>query len=220
MNGMKLSEKDELLIQRCVDGELSPADTRNLLRRLDNIDSGWKTLACGLLEDRTLRKFSKSPDAFRIPATASKPEKAVDGNASTSRSKSQNARHWWSHPVTSLTLCAAIAFVGGMLIPEFGGQSPSPSYANNNGAVSRQPVAMSAGTDRGPYHVDFSPNDGNSAVPVYSTIDDLTRHHRNHPLNPDFSGQKDSLEWIVVPYGSDKSMLFPIRSDGVQVPLQ
>lgn len=217
---MKLSEKDELLIQRCVDGELSAADTRSLLLRLDNIDSGWKTLACGLLEDRTLRKFSKSPDVFKIPAVASEPEKTVAVNSPASRSKSQIARHWWSHPVTSLTLCAAIAFVGGMLIPEFGGQSSGPSYTNSNDAISRQPVAMSAGTDRGPYHVDFSPNDGNSAVPVYSTIDDLTRHHRNHPLNPDFSGQSDSLEWMVVPYGSDKSMLFPIRSNGVQVPLQ
>lgn len=217
---MTLSEKDELLIQRCVDGELSSADTRSLLLRLDSLDSGWKTLACGLLEDRQIRKLAKSPELFNAPKVKLSPVKSVEPVQQGTVLKSQLVRHWWSHPVTSLTLCAMIAFVGGMLIPDIGGRSSSPSYMSADNTLLRQAGATTASRSRQPYQVEFTPNDKNSTVPVYSTLNDLRRDHKDHPLfNPNFTGERQSLEWMVVPVENNKSMLFPVSSDA-SVPLQ
>ena len=118
---MKLSERDEVLIQRCVDGELSSEDTASLLRRLDALEHGWKHLACGLLEDRSLRRIladrravvQKSGGDVSGPPH---PANSVHGAAAAANKTNgfrQLTRSWWSHPLTSLTLCAAIAFVGG-----------------------------------------------------------------------------------------------------------
>lgn len=76
---MKLTTADELLIQRCVDDELGPAETAVLLRRLEELDLGWKSLACGLLEDRSLRQIlsGEAIDGLEVSA-------GVDGTADDS----------------------------------------------------------------------------------------------------------------------------------------
>ena len=69
---MKLSERDEVLIQRCVDGELSSEDTASLLRRLDALEQAgsiwradfWKTGRCG-------GSWQTAERWFRSPAVTS-----------------------------------------------------------------------------------------------------------------------------------------------------
>ena len=56
---MLMRESDELKIQKCVDNELSAREASELLRQLDSMTDGWKTLACGLLEDRR-RTYSRT----------------------------------------------------------------------------------------------------------------------------------------------------------------
>ncbi|MFM7163693.1 MAG: hypothetical protein ACKO3T_00505 [Planctomycetaceae bacterium] len=120
---MSLLRQDELLIQRCVDDELSSEQTRVLLERLDTMTGGWKTLACGFLEDRYLRSAVSggcvvAATAEAKPAQAARVTSGVvcDGSGGP-RSGSIQGRIW-RHPLTSLALCAAIAFVGGLLIPD------------------------------------------------------------------------------------------------------
>ena len=73
---MLINQHDELLIQRCVDDELSPPETRALLQRLDRLDGGWKKLACELLEDRGLSKTFRSTFA-QTPAVVAESLQSV-----------------------------------------------------------------------------------------------------------------------------------------------
>ncbi|MFN9717860.1 MAG: hypothetical protein ACK58L_04145 [Planctomycetota bacterium] len=215
---MKLSLTQEMLIQRCVDGELSQSETRSLLLSLDSIDGGWKSLACGLLEDRQLRKFSKTPELFRDAISEANTVKdEIVPAASSSQGRSQAVRHWWSHPLTSLSLCAAIAFVGGLLIPDFGSRS-GPSLAANGTSRTLQPGARSVSQE--PYRLELSSRNSNSIVPVYPTIGALHQNQPDHPLfRPNPSGEREGWEWIVVPIEDNKSMLMPVRNPG-SVPMQ
>ncbi|MFN9038073.1 MAG: hypothetical protein ACK5YO_17360, partial [Planctomyces sp.] len=131
---MSLSEHDELLIQRCVDDELSGEQLRELLGRLDGITGGWRSLACGFLEDRCLRKaLAAGRSAVSAAAVSSPP---VAAGTDEDRWESGGGRgavsvgKVWRHPLTSLALCAAIAFVGGLLIPD-------GMFSENGGASSK-----------------------------------------------------------------------------------
>lgn len=214
---MKLSEKQELLIQRCVDGELSPAETRSLLLGLDAIEGGWKSLACGLLEDRQLRMYSKTPELFRNASVASSDPKAGVPPVSPSRGADRVVRQWWSHPVTSLSLCAAIAFVGGLLIPDFGSRS-TPSLVSNGGVRSPQYSARNVAQE--PYRLEFSSDNENSFVPVYPTVGALQKNQPDHPLFRSRRGEEDRYEWIVVPVEENRSMLMPVTEQVDSVPMQ
>ena len=46
-----MNERDEILIQRCVDGELSSEQRHELLQRMEEA-AGWKHLACSYMEDQ------------------------------------------------------------------------------------------------------------------------------------------------------------------------
>jgi hypothetical protein len=51
---------DERLIDKLVDGELSDADRRQLLNRLDAIPNGWRSCAIAFLEAQTWRQAMRS----------------------------------------------------------------------------------------------------------------------------------------------------------------
>jgi hypothetical protein len=106
------SLQDELLIQRCVDNELSTDDRRTFLRRLDDIPDGWKTLACGLLTERSVAAAVHNAGHPGMNTSPTTPL-VVSGSKqviprATSGTDSSAFRRIWSHPVTSLALCAAI----------------------------------------------------------------------------------------------------------------
>jgi hypothetical protein len=222
----KMNTNDELLIQRCVDDELSPSETRLLLRRLDELDGGWKQLSCELLEDRSLRKILSASDApghdVATPQLQAMPVLSTSVRRSVGPSARSILRHWWSHPVTSLSLCVAIAFVGGMLIPDSGVQRSGSGVASNSGRTNSfsNPVPMAQNADTGSadsYRIQMQPGGQNVEIPVYSGIHDLVRSDRNHPLFSDSiqnaDGRVPQMQWMIVPVGENKSMLIPVSED-------
>ena len=227
---MLINESDELLIQRCVDDELSPPETRALLLRLDRLDGAWKKLACELLEDRGMSKSFRSPYAQSVVTMAyaasakSALLPAVHRPSVVPFAVRGAFRHWWSHPLTSLTLCAAIAFVGGMLIPDFNiGRS-------NSGVVSdpltNAPLNMATvipgvrnvdARSADSYRFQMTPGGQSVDIPVYNGIHDLMRSDRNHPLFSEgvrrSDGRSQQIQWMIMPVGDNKSMLFPVSED-------
>jgi hypothetical protein len=214
---MLINEQDEMLIQRCVDDELSPMETRRLLQRLDAVQDGWKFLASGLLEDRQFRRVFSGDDrrgdivrAGGLSEQSTVKDKAPPSAERVATARSV-ARHWWSHPVTSLTLCAAIAFVGGMLLPDL----RSPTAGTERSA----PVARAAAT--GPRNLSHGSGygfqmeaDGHPIeVPAYE-LAELYEHDRNHPFFQE-AGSKagQPIRWMVVPIENDRSMVFPVTDD-------
>ena len=235
---MLIDSRDELLIQRCVDGELSPVETRSLLQRLDGLDGGWKKLACELLEDRGLRGSLASDivvderprwiDSSRtvrgsepVRRLVARDVATVAGPTSTSR-----LRTWWSHPITSLSLCAAIAFVGGMLIPDGGADREIadsravPGLGSGAALSNSSPRAMNAeNAPAGSYSIQLDPDGPSVDVPVYGRLEDLVRSDRNNPLvsgayRPGGSGS-GQIQWIFVPVDDGRSMLIPVSENTV-----
>jgi hypothetical protein len=214
---MLMNEQDEMLIQRCVDDELSPMETRRLLQRLDAVQDGWKFLASGLLEDRQFRRvFSgdqRRGDVVRAvgPSEKSPVKDKAPHTAERGAVARSVAKHWWSHPVTSLTLCAAIAFVGGMLLPDMRSpitrtERPAPVAR----AAASGPRNLSPGSRYGfQMEADGHPIE----VPAYE-LAELYEHDRNHPFFQE-AGSKagQPIRWMVVPIENDRSMVFPVTDD-------
>ncbi|GEM_PF-421971 len=246
-----LNKNDELQIQRCVDQELSPAETRSLLHRLDSLNNGWKHLACGLLEDRNFRTAMNAAADFRkfgvqggsiADVDSSSANATIDGTAfdgttfggqatttkstavtpspggsderpTLSRGRSVNdvARRWWSHPVTSLTLCTAIAFVSGLLIPDV-----HLGELNNLTSAGRQTNSAPSAPIRGQgnsYFVEMQPGRGRVEVPVVSEPNELSQLDRNHPLFSEPTTAKQKLSWRLIPIEGNRLMLLPVQED-------
>lgn len=197
---MTLNPKTELLIQRCVDDELSAADTRALLQQLDSINGGWKCLACGLLEDRHLSRMlgpeTLSPPC--IPDIPAAPARLAQPPMSTTR-----LRHWWNHPLTSLSLCAAIAFVGGMLVS--GGRGSSPSTISNRDQTAVLPPGTSGFTVQLPGDPERRP------VPVYEDFRELRRTAENHPFLQG-SADQQSMRVLVLPAADGRTIVVPLEN--------
>jgi phosphatidylserine/phosphatidylglycerophosphate/cardiolipin synthase-like enzyme len=215
---MKLTERDEILIQRCVDGEMSAEETASLLRRLDALEHGWKHLACGLMEDRTLRRILADRRAVVQKSgenVSGTPLPASSGHSSASAANRpggfrQLTRRWWSHPLTSLTLCAAIAFVGGMLIQDQWRSDSAAATGLASGRVVQEGPAggAMAVSQAGDWKFQL-PGQRPVNVPVYQRPGDLMQIDRNHPLFQTESN-RNSVRWLIVPAGDGKSMLLPV----------
>lgn len=232
---MLMRESDELRIQKCVDNELSSQETSELLRRLDSLTDGWKTLACGLLEDRRIRsalpssrpvisspvmsqaaKFS-SPDTSLSSFNKEEAKPLVARPAGEPRVINVNdvVRQWWSHPVTSLTLCAAIAFVGGLLIPDMNGVKLPGSNSLSGLASSprspEDPLAVTAGNQQ--YKVELQPGGRSVEIPVVTDLRELHKLDRRHPIFSRANNGAQNVQWMVVPVEGNKSMLIPVSED-------
>ncbi len=236
---------DELQIQRCVDQELSPAETRALLQSLDGLNNGWKQLACGLLEDRNFRTaINAAADLrrFGIPVTAARDADTATGSGASTetfqsrasrtmpaeetrpstasqeppvpsrgRSAKDVARRWWSHPVTSLTLCAAIAFVSGLLIPDMlTGTSGGGRSSEVQGRVASSPPRRGQGNS---YFVEMQPGRRRVEVPVVSEMNELLQLDPNHPLFSEPASAKPKLSWRLIPLEGNLTMLIPVQED-------
>lgn len=237
-----ISEFDERLIQRCLDDELTSKETRQLLSRLDSVPDGWKTLACGFVEERlfkkairgtlqagaldsdrpvsgSLSKSNSSPgemSGYSIleqpsgqPLSNPRDSKESANTANTTSASEGNvvpaphglSMHWWSHPLTSLSLCAAIAFVAGLLVPDLhrGNTSRLPSGSNGlstavgmtagqDGLIERDSSSMTpagrTGSPAGNYSLQIvdgaGSKDSSFAIPV---VNDPVEWSRSLPLN-------------------------------------
>lgn len=212
---MQTSEHDELLIQRCVDNELSPAETQQLLRRLESLDCGWKQLACGFLEDRSLQtafshRQSSNADVDMVAQHAVPRDSRTEPLSTIHGSRRSTVRHWWSHPMTSLVLSTAIAFVGGMLIHDSLRDATSPMSPSGMQSVEAQLPAELKSEIRVPaYRVQWPTNDKQYEVPAFG-VNDVWEMDRNHPL---FSDDQSGVGWMIVPAGETRSMLIPVSAD-------
>jgi hypothetical protein len=236
---MLMRQSDELNIQKCVDHELSAKDTSDLLRRLDSITDGWKTLACGLLEDRRIRSIlTKEQNAATsrarsqpIPARVSyessvrtEHSTAINDSDPSLSPKGKNqprvsklnhvVRSWWSHPVTSLTLCAAIAFVSGLLIPDFRStkSAGNNSLSQTNSTV-RSALAPAAANAEQQYRVELQPGGRSVEIPVVTDLSKLYELDRRHPIFRGSKGKSENVQWMVLPVEGNKSMLIPVSED-------
>lgn len=231
---MLMSFRDELLIQRCVDDELSPPETRALLTRLDGLTDGWKSLACGLLEDRNLTRVlgagradeERSLVASQQASSGRNRQQSAPASGATPAARvavGTRLRGWWSHPVTSLSLCAAIAFVGGMLIPD---RTTDPQLAANRvvpggtAADGGRMLAKSADNRAASsYSVQLQPDGPAVNVPVYRHVEDLVRSDGDNPLLmhgfPGTDHGSMEVQWMFVPVDDGRLMLIPVSEDTV-----
>ncbi len=98
-----MNEADDILIQRCIDNELSASERRELLSKLDAMPGGWKSLACGFVEDQL----------FAVAATG---DSAPVGTSAGAIKPMPQKGHWFNHTLTSLVLSVCVAFLAGILI--------------------------------------------------------------------------------------------------------
>lgn len=201
---MSLSEHDELLIQRCVDDELPAEQVRVLLSRLDGISGGWKLLACGFIEDRCLRKAVAAGRPAVTVAAVSAAE--VRKNADQENWKSGTERggsvgRVWRHPLTSLALCAAIAFVGGLLIPD-SMLSENGVTSSNAAPVAALRVANAGDSGRMELQVPGRPT---VRVPIYSDPAEWLQNSSREFLNPEAATQ-----YVIIPTADGRAAVVPV----------
>ena len=107
-----LSKRDEILIQRSVDGELSTDERRELLQRMEEVPAGWKELACAFMEDQLFGSAVLADTGTSVQAEA-----ATRSGSSPSPSLSRaSSRRWYNHPLTTVALTVCVAFLAGMLV--------------------------------------------------------------------------------------------------------
>ncbi len=208
-----MSERDELLIQRCIDDELSSEQTRALTGRLDTLTGGWKALACGFLEDRCLRK---SIETGRSAAGLSEAQPAIVATVVTDpvmmtplvRGIRKPLERVWRHPATSLALCAAIAFLGGLLVP-------NGKPFDDSGSVTRGEFAAAGTSRRGGGQMEVQmPGQRPVSVPIFDSREEWVRQS-----NPQVLAPNAGTQYIIVPTEDGRVVVVPVSrvaSDGLQ----
>lgn len=117
----------EMLMQRCVDGELTTEQRRQLLEQLQQDPAAWKELACLFMEDQLFAK-AVSEESYQVGLAAqSNVQPSLPATVPAAKSDVR-WRRWFAHPVTSVALCLCVAFLSGMLLRDNGG---SPMAASN-----------------------------------------------------------------------------------------
>jgi hypothetical protein len=166
----------ELDIQRCVDGELSAAAQQELLRGLDESDTGWRDLALAYVENQVIAGVCRSvaePDAESSPVSAASRTKTLQ----QSPRRRSNRIHW--------TITAASAVIGvGIGLLAGGGRSELSSAAQPT-------VAATAGA---------SQIDGADSAPTADSVADLPQPVMNVEF-ADASG--DASNWLLPVYAAD-----------------
>jgi hypothetical protein len=207
---MNLTSRTEMLIQRCIDDELSAADTQRLLQELNEITDGWKCLACGLLEDRQLRKVLPTEISSSLPVVedSSVPAKVALRSPLAARHVAAPARRWWSHPLTSVSLCLAIAFLVGLLLSEQ--QSPVILQSETQPAISSPPPALPVG-QAGNLTLEW-PQGRQFNVPIYPEYEQLLKAEPNHPFRKMLEAGGPS-RLLMVPDGNGRTILVPMPEE-------
>ncbi|HAD58628.1 MAG TPA: hypothetical protein DCG12_05260 [Planctomycetaceae bacterium] len=117
-----MNERDEILIQRCVDGELSSEQRHELLQRMEEA-AGWKHLACSYMEDQLFAVAGTDQTTAGVSAAEYKSEPA------------ERRKHWFHHPAMSVALTACVAFLLGLVINRGGdittGEPGNETVADN-----------------------------------------------------------------------------------------
>lgn len=226
-----LSPRDEILIQRCVDNECSTAERRELLDRLEQIDDGWKALACTYMEEQLFAAAcNKAPvtqaDSL-VPA----------GEIRTART------HWFHHPALSMVLTACVVFLLGVIgAGEYqrrntgggGSASPDSSIADNNSPTENNGVLPPKESIANTRTVSNQPGaawleaDGvdSRKIPVYSNVPEfMSSFERFRQQGDQWSERLGSraprsrIRYIQVQMG-DELLLLPVEELSIEQNLQ
>ena len=129
------SHRLELLMQRAVDGELTPAQRHELIESVADQPEGWKHLACAFLEEQLIAgevRQSASAGAQQTADDVVQPLRTPKG-------------FWYRHPALSTVVTLCVAFMLGLSVPW--------------GRVLPSSPATSAPTTSTPRHTDSMPVD-------------------------------------------------------------
>lgn len=140
----------EVLMQRCVDGELTDDQRRQLLQQLEQEPEAWKEIACLYMEDQLFAK-AVGADAVQSHMAQSRQvsqssSAAPSQHANPSVSTKSRLKHLFAHPVTSVALCLCVAFLSGMLLRD----NTNPTLTASN---------ASSGSDSIPYRLTSAESD-------------------------------------------------------------
>ncbi len=125
-----INEEEELLIQKCVDGELNVTDQQQLLIELDDVAGGWKFLALAFIEEQAWSdSFAQADraatDTGRLlfdPMIQAPNMAQIDINEEVMcfrpdvQAMQQDQQHASRSRFLTQATCLAIALVGGVLI--------------------------------------------------------------------------------------------------------
>ena len=103
------SHRLELLIQRAVDGELTPAQRHELIDSVADQPEGWKHLACAFLEEQLIA--GEVRQSANAAAVQTKEDDDVVQPLRTPKG------FWYRHPALSTVVTLCVAFVLGLSIP-------------------------------------------------------------------------------------------------------
>lgn len=226
------TEEDDRLIQRCVDNELSREQRQRLLKRLDELPDGWKTLACSFLEDQLYGNAVREQQSISAAPLVQQP-KPIAGHS--------DRRNWFYHPVTSLALTLCVAFLSGMLISGYQKQAALITTPGGTAAgfasldAPSQPDAgkpQIADSGRASAPTELVGNDSSVRVrlkdnggrthdlPVFEDMSDFLSQYEQHlqqtrrslPRDMEILGGKQSeVRWLRVTTDDGRTILVPVE---------
>lgn len=211
------NDVDELLIQRCVDNEITAVERELLLQQLETAPDGWKELACTYMEEQLFAAAVVDPDQ--------KIATRLSGNTAPAPAP---GRRWLQHPLTSVALSACVAFMLGLLISGRSPELPVPELAEapRDSAADTSPnnVIASSGplTDSPPaYRVQLE-SDGDTLrdVPVfddpsrYVTEYEAVQQRFLHSLGGDVprGDASPQIRFIRLPLQDGRVIVVPVES--------
>lgn len=133
----------EVLMQRCVDGELSNEQRHQLLEQLEQQPLLWKDLACLYMEDQLLAQ-AVSEDAVRARLVSKADFQARTSLLADTTAQHIRWKHWFAHPVTSVVLCLCVAFLSGMLLRDNNGPALTTNQASSSTSAESIPYQFTS----------------------------------------------------------------------------
>ncbi|MEO2013685.1 MAG: hypothetical protein ABGZ53_04880 [Fuerstiella sp.] len=221
-----MTDHDELLLQRCVDGEISANQRAELIQRLDANPDGWKVLACSFMEDQLV---------------ASGVAHSVTNDRADSRDpqllRKKEKPHWFHHPLMSVTLSVCVAFLGGVLIsremssgigsPHANTVPTTPTQASPSGDGSVPAAFVAAQPD---FHLRVEADGETSRdLPVF---DDATRfvseferyqQQLRESLQDDarvLASRRGRIQWIQLQLDDGRTIMIPFEEIPIAPRLQ
>ncbi len=226
-----IDEQHELLIQKCVDGELDVETQQHLLAQLDVATEGWKVLALAYVEDQTWH--SSFSENNRV-AQQLESEVFARSMGQMVAAEAQEVQCFMpptngdadgrSRLLTQVT-CLAIALVGGVLVGDiWRSRSNANGLENNIADNSKSDTPKSLGGNQnsdGSFVVSFPGRDGEPIrMPAYPM--DRLEEYSNATPSPQLQEIEDELRrqglrfeedelWITLELQDGRRALMPVN---------
>ena len=185
-------------IDRLVDGELSDAESRELLAMLDGVDGGWRRLALACVESQWLRSELSS---LVHAGSAGREDATVD-----CRPVEALASKGTQHPrfaLMALAVAASMLFAFGLTLWQRGTRVTTPAGPTAPVVTTQQPGIPDPQLAREPSHVPAV------AVAPPTEVASSPVNMKTNISSPSITNQKSSLEPRMVVIGSDEDLRGP-----------